>query len=460
MIENNFPEGFLWGTATSSYQIEGAWDEDGKGESLWDYICHNLGIVANGDTGDIACDHYHRYKDDVLLMKEMGLQCYRFSVSWPRIFPTGRGDINYKGVRFYDNLINELIKHDIKPAVTLYHWDLPLALQSVGGWVKREVVEAYVEYAKFMFNHFSDRVKFWITFNEPQIFTVLYYSLGFFEEGLGGGFQASHNVNIAHAKAVQAYRDSENSDGKIGITLNLSQIYPNAETDVDLQARNILDAVSNRWYLDPVLKGSYPSTIITALREKYNFSIPDEDMVLLRSVIPMDFLGVNNYSCTRIGIESNNNDFIDMFTVLDQYIQGIVGGEEKEENREYSELGWEISPEGLYDLLIRIDKDYNHPLMYITENGIACKDDKIVNGVVQDDDRLNYLKNYLKAAHRAIKEGVNLQGYFVWSFMDNFEWHHGYSKRFGLIRVNYETQERLLKKSTQWYRDVIHTNGF
>lgn len=460
MKKISFPEDFLWGTATSSYQIEGAWNEDGKGESLWDFISHNLGIVPNNDTGDTACDHYHRYKEDVALMKEMGLNAYRFSISWPRIFPTGRGEINSKGVVFYDNLIDELLKHDIEPVITLYHWDLPFVLQTIGGWTSREVVNTFLEYATFMFTHFGDRVKTWITFNEPQIFTLLYYSLGFLEEGIPGGFQASHLVNVAHAKAVHAYRQSVHSDGKIGIALNLSTVYPKTDSNLDKQAATIVDNVTNRWFLDPVLKGFYPREILNVLKERFDISFPKEDISLLKSILPMDFLGINNYSCNRVGA-SKPEELTDFVSFLKDYVVGVTAGEgKKEEGREYSEMGWEICPQGFYDLLVNIDKDYNHPLLYITENGIACKDEIINNNIVQDDDRTDYLKKYLEASSRAINDGVNLRGYFVWSFLDNFEWLHGYSKRFGLIRVNFKTQERIWKKSGRWYQDVILNNGF
>jgi beta-glucosidase len=460
MKKISFPKDFLWGTATSSYQIEGAWNVDGKGESLWDYICHNLGIISNNDTGDAACDHYHRYKEDIALMKEMGLNAYRFSVSWPRIFPTGRGDVNQKGVEFYDNLINELLKNNIQPVVTLYHWDLPLALQSIGGWTSRVVADAFVEYATFMFNHFNERVKLWITFNEPQIFTLLYYSFGFLEEGIAGGFQASHLVNVAHAKAVQAYKQSNFSDGKIGITLNLSTVYPKTDSNLDTQAAKIVDNITNRWFLDPVLKGSYPSELLKVIKKEFDLSFPENDLSLLKSVLPMDFLGVNNYSCNRVGV-SKPEDLTDIVAFLMDHVTGEITGEEKQEKRyEYSEMGWEICPQGFYDLFININREYNHPLLYVTENGIACKDENIINNIVQDDDRIEYLKRYLEAASRAINAGVNLKGYFIWSFLDNFEWLHGYSKRFGLISVDFNTQERTWKKSGQWYRDVILNNGF
>ncbi|MHA2295800.1 MAG: GH1 family beta-glucosidase [Candidatus Hodarchaeales archaeon] len=456
-----FPEEFLWGAATSSYQIEGAWNEDGKSESIWDFVSHNLGMVKNGDTGDVACDHYHRYKEDVKLMKEMGLKAYRFSVSWPRIFPTGGGDVNQKGVEFYDNLINELIMNEIEPVVTLYHWDLPLTLQANDGWLNRDVVDAYVDYATFMFDHFGDRVKLWISFNEPIIFTLLFYSTGALDGGernIAGGIKASHLVNVAHAKAVQAYRQSSHPDGKIGITLNLSPVYAKTESESDQLAAQTLDSVINRWFLDPVFKGSYPNELLEVIKQQYDISIPDEDISLLKNS-PMDFLGLNMYSCSRVGV-NDSEDPTDVVTFLTRYLDGITGGQTKDEGTEYSELGWEIYPRGLLDLLVRIDRDYNKPLIYITENGIACKDDKIIDGVVQDEDRISYLKRHFEAAHQAMDEGVNLVGFFVWSLLDNFEWLHGYSMRFGLIRVNFETQERIWKKSALWYKNVIGNKGF
>ncbi|MFW9993619.1 MAG: GH1 family beta-glucosidase [Candidatus Odinarchaeota archaeon] len=461
MTKIEFPDNFLWGAATSSYQIEGAWNEDGKGESIWDFVSHNLSMVKNGDTGDVACDHYHRYKEDVRLMKEMGLKAYRFSISWPRIFPSGKGDVNPKGVEFYDNLVNELLANGIEPVVTLYHWDLPVLLQATGGWLSREVVDAYVDYATFVFNHFGDRVKLWITFNEPMVFTLLYYSTGAFDGGemnIPGGIQASHLVNVAHARAVEAYRRSSHPDGKIGITLNLSPVYPKTDSDLDKQGAMILDSIFNRWFLDPVFKGSYPEEILAVIAEKFGITIPGEDLILLKDN-PMDFLGLNNYSCNRVGVETPE-EIADVATFTETYLKQVTEGQNKKEGIEFTEMGWEIYPEGLYDLLVRIDRDYNHPLIYITENGMAAKDDRIVDGIVQDDGRLSYLARYFTTARKAMDEGVNLAGYFVWSFLDNFEWLHGYSKRFGLIRVDFETQERIWKKSALWYRNVIENNGF
>jgi len=447
----NFPEGFIWGAATASYQIEGAWNEDGKGENIWDLASHTPGKIKNGDTGDVACDHYHLFKEDVQLMKKLGLNAYRFSISWSRIFPSGIGKINGEGLLFYDKLINELLANGIEPVVTLFHWDLPSSLQKVGGWESSDVVEAFVNYATLMFNHFGDRVKKWITFNEPMVFTLGFYTEGFFgERNVEGGIIAARNVNLAHAKAVRAYRRSEYSDGKIGITLDLSSIYPKTESSLDKMATSIIDGVFNRLFLDPVLKGSYPKDIIRIFKDVFNIPpIPKEDLNLLQ-LNPIDFLGINNYSCQRVHAEKPG-DLTD--------IEGLLKVD-KIEGRTYSEMGWEVYPRGLYDLLMRVDKDYNHPTIYITENGMACKDDIITNGIVQDDDRLNFLRDYFEAAHQAILDGVNLKGYFVWSLMDNFEWLEGYSKRFGLIRVDYNTQERIWKKSAHWYQNVIAENGF
>ncbi|MFX1337889.1 MAG: GH1 family beta-glucosidase [Promethearchaeota archaeon] len=452
MKKIEFPKGFLWGTATSSYQIEGAWNEDGKGESIWDVLSHTPGSIKNGDIGDVTCDHYHRYKEDVQLMKELGLKAYRFSISWPRIFPSGKGTINNKGVEFYDNLVNELIANDIDPFITLYHWDLPSDLNKIGAWESHEVVNAFVEYAKFMFNHFGDRVKYWITFNEPLVFAVWFNMLGAYgKRDLAGGIRATHLVNVAHAKTIAAYRSSKYADGQIGTTLNLNSVYPKTNSALDAEGVKIVDGVINRWFLDPVFKAEYPSDIIPIFEKQFNFPpLPEEDLILLKEN-PMDFIGINNYSCTRVGVRKPE-DLNDLGKLLLP--------KRPEKGVEVSEMGWEVYPEGLYDLLKRVYNDYNHPPIYITENGMAAKDNIITNNIVQDDDRLSYLKRHFESAQRAINEGVNLKGYFVWSLMDNFEWIEGYSKRFGIIKVDFETQERIWKKSAIWYKDVIKENGF
>lgn len=445
-----FPNRFLWGAATSSFQIEGAWNEDGKGVSVWDDICHNTKIIKNRDTGDIACDHYHRYKEDVQLMKELGLNVYRFSISWPRIFPSGKGKINSKGVRFYDNLINELLAKEIEPVITLYHWDLPLELHKVGSWESNEVVDAYVDYASFMFDHYGDRVEKWITFNEPLVFTLWFYSLGLYDykRDERGGIIASINVNTAHARAIEAYRQSKNSQGKIGIVLNLDHVYPESDSELDKKAAKFVDGRYNRWFLDPILKAYYPSDIMSYLTKTFKIPIPPKTHKKLLESNPIDFLGINNYTCTRVGVKKEED-----FPNLQKMIR-----REKFQGRDYSQMDQEVCPNGLYDLLVRIDKEYNRPLIYITENGISCKDDQIIDGIIQDHDRINYLKSYLEAVHHAINNGVNIKGYFVWSLMDNFEWVYGYSKKFGLIHINYNSLERTWKKSAYWYRDIIKSN--
>ena len=386
-------------------------------------------------------------------MKELNLQAYRFSVSWPRIFPTGKEKINRKGVEFYDNLINELIANDIEPFVTLYHWDLPLTLQNIGGWENRKIVDAFVDYARFMFENFGDRVKKWITFNEPLVFAVWFPIRGLYgKKDFTSVMSATHIVNIAHAKTIEAYRDSKKSDGQIGITLNLDSIYPKTDSPLDYEAATIIDGLTNRWFLDPVFKGTYPGDTLVLLERYFNFpSILDEDLQILKDN-PSDFLGINNYSCTRANLDKPIKDPVDFYK--------MIIPSKTEEGVEVSDMGWEIYPDGLYDLLNRVDNDYESPLIYITENGMADKDDVIVDEVVQDDERLSYLHRHFEAANRAIEKGVNLKGYFVWSLLDNFEWLWGYSKRFGIIRVDYETQERSWKKSALWYRDVIEYNGF
>jgi len=451
MKKIEFPKGFTWGAATSSYQIEGAWNEDDKGESVWDVASHTKGLVINGDTGDIACDHYHRYKEDVHLMKEIGLKAYRFSISWPRLFPSGKGKVNSKGVAFYDNLIDELLANEIEPVITLYHWDLPNELQKIGGWESRDVVDAYVEYAKFMFDHYGDRVKFWITFNEPLVFTIWFYSLGLYGfRSMKRGYEASHLVNVAHAKTIAEYRTSQYSDGKIGITLNLGMVYPLDDTPLDKKAAQLVDGMYNRWFIDPILKATYPEDVLNYLKEQYDFpSLPKDDLKILEEN-PIDFLGINNYSGMRVRAKKEE-DFKNVARLIQR---------KKEKGKIYSETGWEVCPECFYDLLIRVDRDYNHIPIYITENGMACKDDVMTDGIVQDNDRVSYLEQYIEAANRAINEGANIKGYFVWSLLDNFEWISGYSKRFGIIRVNYDTQERKLKKSAFWYKNTIANNGF
>ncbi len=429
--------GVLWGAATAAYQIEGAWNEDGKGPSIWDTFSHEKGNIKNDENGDIACDHYHRYKEDVALMKELGLKCYRFSISWPRIFPDGRGEINEKGIKFYSSLIDVLLANGIEPMITLYHWDLPQALQDIGGWENEEVTDLFAEYAGSLFHRFGSRVKRWITLNEPFCISYLGYGLGVHAPGIKDfkrAINVSHNLNIAHAKAVHAFRKENIEGAEIGITLNLTPAHPYSEEY--REAARFLDGISNRWFLDPSLKGKYPEDILSFFKEHYGFEANGIDQF-----IKPDFLGVNYYS--RSIVRENRKSAL------------LLTKNEKLEGREYTDMGWEVYEKGLSEILMRVDREYGHPEIYVTENGAAYRDDIVKEGMVMDDDRISYLKRHFDEAERAINGGVRLNGYCVWSLMDNFEWAEGYSKRFGIVQVNYETLERRKKKSALWYRDFI-----
>ncbi len=444
----NFPKNFFWGAATASYQIEGGADADGKGESIWDRFSHIPGKITNGDTGDIACDHYHLYQQDVQLMKEIGLQSYRFSISWPRVFPVGRGKINPQGMDFYNRLVDELLEKGIEPAVTLYHWDLPQALQDKGGWGNRDIVDEFAEYAAYIFEVLGDRVKKWITHNEPWVVAFAGHYQGRHAPGLKDlplAVQVSHYLILSHAKAVQAYRRSKYHDGSIGITLNLYPCVPGSDSPADRQAATLVDGHNNRWFLDPVLKGEYPADILKLYQEKLNSPvILPGDMELIKAN-PMDFLGVNYYF-RKVIQHSGNHPFLQFEEI-------------KPEGSRYTAMDWEITPQGLTDLLTRLDRDYNHPHIYITENGAAFKDDRWEEEIINDQDRVEFLEQHFAAAHRAIEAGVKLDGYYVWSLMDNFEWAHGFGKRFGLIYIDYPTRRRIWKKSALRFREVIKNNG-
>jgi beta-glucosidase len=446
MNKSIFPQDFIWGTATASYQIEGAYKEDGKGESIWDRFSHSPGKVFKGHTGDVACDHYHRYEEDIKLLKKLGVKSYRLSIAWTRIFPEGRGQVNQKGIEFYKKLINLLIENEITPAVTLYHWDLPQKLQDIGGWTNPEVVESYVDFAKLMFKELGDLVPLWITHNEPWVVSILGNGWGNHAPGIRDfktALLVAHNLMLSHGKAVKAYREM-GFKGKIGITLNLSPTYAASVSEEDKLAAGLQDGFNNRWFLDPVLKGSYPEDLVQLYKEKD--LLPEfkaEDLSIMSE--QTDFLGINYYS--RGVIKFNKNGY----PLPIDYVQT---------NNDKTEMGWEIYPEGLYDLLTRLHKDYDGIDIMITENGAAFND--IVNreGQVLDDNRLDYIYKHLVQCHNAIEAGVNLKAYYVWSMMDNFEWAEGYAKRFGITYVNYETQERILKKSARWYSEVIKNNGF
>ena len=444
MKKITFPADFKWGAATASYQIEGAWDEDGKSPSVWDTLSHTPGRIQNGDTGDVAIEHYHRYIKDVALLKELGLQTYRFSLAWTRILPNGIGEINPKGIDFYDALINELLAAEIEPIITLYHWDFPQVLADRGGWKNRESVEWFGEYAKVCFKAFGDRVKEWITFNEPWVDAFAGRLANLHEKGLKNAITISHHYMLSHAKAVHTFHELE-IDGKIGITLNLSPSYPATDSKEDKDAAYRHDGFLNRWFLDPALKGYYPADILKRYQDA--LGVPDiqpGDMELIKAN-PVDFLGVNYYS--RSIIKYSPETIVINFKTIENIDETWA-------------TNGEVFPEGLYELLVRIHQDYDHPLIYITENGASFGDDELLDGRIHDENRRSFLERHFLSAHRAIGEGVNLKRFYVWSCFDNFEWIYGYSRRFGLIYIDYNTQQRIWKDSAFWYQTVINNNGF
>jgi beta-glucosidase len=415
---------------------------DGAGESIWHRFAHTPDKVMGGDTGDIACDHYRRYKDDVALMKRLGLNAYRFSTAWPRILPEGRGRVNQAGIDFYSSLVDELLTAGIKPCLTLYHWDLPQALQDAGGWANPDCALWFRDYAALVYRALGDRVKFWITLNEPFVIAFIGHGIGLHAPGIMDiemMFAVGHTLLRAHGLAVQAFRQA-GGGGEIGITLDLEMTMPASDSPEDKAAANRYGAFCNRWFLDPVVYGKYPEELLAAFP-----GIPPLDAADAKLISqPLDFMGVNNY--TRSIWQHNDLGFMQAQQIFP--------------DAKYTEMSWEVYPNGLYLLLKWLKEDYRNPTLYVTENGAAFPDRPGRGGSVQDDDRLEYVRDYLKACHHAISEGVNLRGYFLWTLLDNFEWAFGFIKRFGIVRVNFETQKRTLKKSGKWYSQVIKNNGF
>ncbi|PUU86290.1 MAG: beta-galactosidase, partial [Halanaerobium sp.] len=418
-----FPEDFEWGAATASYQIEGAYNEDGKGESIWDRFTHKKGNIVNNDTGDVACDHYHRYKEDVELMKELGLDTYRFSIAWPRILPAGKGKINQKGIDFYKNLVEQLLKAGIEPSATLYHWDLPQKLQDKGGWENRDTAKYFNEYAQIMYRELGDMVPRWITHNEPMVVSMVGNLWGEHAPGFKDhrkALQVAHNVLLSHGMAVKSFRES-GIEGEVGITLNLNHVYTKGDNREDQIAKDYCDAFNNRWFLDPVFKGEYPEKLMDLYQNKFDkpIEIKAGDLEIISKEI--DFLGINYYS--RALVEYDESEFLNYKTI-------------KPKDADYTAMDWEVYPQGLTDLLKRLDQEYTKKPIFITENGAAYDDQIAEDGRVHDRKRVDYLEKHFQAAHQAIEEGVNLAGYYVWSLMDNFEWAFGYDKRFGIIYID------------------------
>ena len=440
-----FPDGMLWGCATASYQIEGAWNEDGKGESIWDRFSHTPGKIEDGSTGDVACDHYHRYRDDIELMNRIGLNAYRFSISWPRIFPQGTGSVNPAGLAFYDALVDDLLAAGIEPFVTLYHWDLPQALQDKGGWTNREIVEWFRDYAVAVVDHLGDRVSHWIVLNEPLVFVYLGYHTGGHAPGLSDPvttMAAAHHANLGLAAALKALRESGKAK-HVGSTYNLSPAHPASGSPEDKAAAERWDQLFNRWFLDPIVFGTYPEEMRQRIGPLMECVKPG-DMDIMKQ--PLDFIGVNVYSRSVI--------VHDPQTSLWQ-AKGI-----EPESGEKTAMGWEVYPESIYEILVRLRLEYGDPVLYVTENGAAFDDKMEPDGSVNDQRRIDFLKEYLAQVARAIDEGARVKGYFVWTLMDNFEWARGLSKRFGIVYTDYGTQQRIMKRSAYWYAHVIRNNGF
>ena len=440
--QNLFPDDFIWGAATAAYQVEGSPLADGAGQSIWHRFSHTPGLVANGENGDVACDHYRRYREDVALMRELGLTGYRFSISWSRVLPDGTGRANEKGLDFYRRLTDELRRNGMQPLITLYHWDLPAALDDRGGWVNRDIASWFAEYGEVCFRALDDRQPIWATLNEPWVVTDGGYLHGPLAPGHRNVYEtplAAHNLLRAHGAAVQAYRAI--GKGSIGIVVNIEPKYPATKSDEDRKATARADAYMNRQYLDPVILGRYPDEMAEMYGEAWP-QFPAVDFDLIRQKI--DYIGVNYYK--RGVVRNEPKKIIERAANINP-----IGT--------YTTTDWEVFPPGLTDTLVWLHERYGKLPLYITENGAAFYDPPRSQDLAEDTLRIKYIGDHLRAAREAMQRGVNLRGYFVWSLLDNFEWALGYSKRFGIIHVDYETLQRTIKASGRFYAEVIRSKG-
>ena len=446
-----FPTNFFWGTATASYQIEGAWNEDGKGESIWDRFTHTPGKIKNSDTGDIACDSYHRWSEDIALMRALNLNSYRFSISWPRIQPSGSRSVNSKGVDYYSRLVDALLAARIRPFVTLYHWDLPQALEDAGGWPNRDTAARFAEYVALVAHSLGDRVTDWMLFNEPAAFVDLGYLEGVHAPGrksLLDFLRAAHVVNLAQGEGFRALKATR-PVARVGTAFSMSSCEPATTSAEDRLAAERAHAITNVWFLEPALRGRYPEALTflpeTAMR------IKSGDMEKVRA--PLDFLGINLYYRTIASAPgamervAHPQDWL--FPVR------MAGGQQGPK----TDIGWEVWPQALYDMVMRITRDYSRPVIEITESGCACNDGPDANGIVHDPRRVEYHREYLAALSRAIQDGADVRGYHAWTLIDNFEWAEGFSQRFGLAHVDFKTQQRTIKESGRWYAKVAAGNA-
>jgi beta-glucosidase len=445
-----FPKGFFWGAATASYQIEGGWKEDAKGESIWDRFAHTAGKIKNGDTGDVACDSYHRWREDIALARAMNLNSYRFSIAWPRIQPSGSGPVNAKGLDYYSRIVDALLEARIRPFVTLYHWDLPQALEDAGGWPNRDTASRYADYVQLMAQALGDRVSDWMLFNEPSVFTYGGYLEGRHAPGhksILDFLRATHTVNLAQGAGFRALKAARPS-ARVGTAFNMSACEPATNSEEDRLAAERTHAITNVWFIDPALRGRYPEAL-TFLPETM-MGIKSGDMEKTRAAL--DFIGINLYyrtiasapSAMEIAAHAQNW----LFPV--KLEGGSVGSK--------TDIGWEVWPKTMYDVVTRITRDYNRPVIEITENGCAYNDVPDANGVIQDSRRTAYHREYLAALAHAMADGADVRGYHAWSLMDNFEWSEGFTQRFGLAYVDYTTQSRTIKESGRWYGQVAAEN--
>ena len=433
-LRQRFPENFVWGVATSAFQIEGAARADGKGPSIWDDFCRVPGAIADGSNGDVACDHYHRLESDLDLLADLGVGAYRFSISWPRVQPLGAGPVNPEGLAFYDRLVDGLLARNIQPYATLYHWDLPAELQRRdGGWLARSTAQRFAEYASIVARRLGDRVVSFATHNEPWVSAVLGYERGIFAPGLKdrrAAYQVSHHLLVSHALAMQAIRAS-GTEADVGIVLNMSPVYPATDSALDAVHAKLEDGRLVRWYMDALFKAQYPADIVEYLGADAPETQPGDAKLISQ---PCDFLGINYYNPI---VSSSENPAA----------PAALGAA-------VTDMGWEVAPQSLADLLLRLNRDYPLPPVLITENGAAYQD-RIVSGRIEDEPRRQYIESHLVAVADVIERGVDVKGYFVWSLMDNFEWAEGYRKRFGIVHVDYTTLARTLKGSGLWYRSLL-----
>jgi len=437
-----FSKDFYWGTATAAYQVEGAWNEDGKGESIWDRYSHTVGMIKGAYTGDVACDSYHRYPEDLALMKAMHLNSYRFSISWPRIQPTGMGTPNQKGLDYYDRLVDALLAARIRPLVTLYHWDLPQALQDKGGWPNRDLAGYFADYSGIVAKALGDRVTAWAIFNEPSVFTSEGYYSGTHAPGhtdLIEFLHATHVVNLAQGQAYRAVKASRPA-ARVGTAFSTSNAEPKTSSEADQAAAERYHAFRNLWFIEPAMKGEYPKILADRLPPDV-LGVQAGDMEITR--VPLDFFGINYYDRSIVW-DANNLESLHLDT-----------GDGKQGPK--TEFGWEVWPDSFYKLLMRITRDYKKPILEITENGCSYGDTPDEHGRVPDQRRIDFYRGYLAAVGRAIRDGADIRGYQAWSLLDNFEWAEGYTQRFGLTYVDFRTQKRTLKDSGKWYGELAAT---